>query len=538
MAGVFKKTAGTVAGAFGAIAAWDLSQRKHAIKRNFPIIGNARYLLESIRPEIQQYFVESNTDGRPFDRVTRSMIYERAKGIHSVTAFGTELDIQALGYDHLLHTVSPVPVMKEAPKIHIGGPDCTQPFDTSLLNISSMSFGALSSRAVLAMNKGAAKGGFIQETGEGGLTKYHLEYGAPLIWELGSGFFGARTKDGRFDPEQFQKKAANENVKGILIKLSQGAKPGMGGQLPGEKVTEEIAEARGVEPGKTVISPAANPEFSTPRELMEFIAKVRDLAGGKPVGFKLCVGSRVEFLAMCKAMLETGITPDFIHVDGSEGGTGAAPGEYADHMGTPLSEGLIVVQNALVGCGLRDKIAIGAAGKVAAGNDIIKRLALGADYCNAARPMMMAVGCIQAQKCQTNRCPTGVATQNKWLAHGIDIDDKGERVYQYQKATVESAMHLLASMGLDDFDALGPRHVVRRVDEYHLVTYADIAEWLEPNALLEGTASDSWAKDFETANADRFQEPAAAHIRSGASRKAAKEFSAQVRESKNQNDGE
>lgn len=490
--------------AASAVAAVDIVQPKHAIRRNYPVLGRARWLMESIRPEIQQYFVESNTDGRPFDRVTRTMVYQNAKNIPAEEAFGTQRDLFVPGHDHLLHSTHPVPARTDAPLVRLGGPECTQPYDISLFNISSMSFGSLSANAVLAMNKGAAMGGFIQETGEGGLTKYHLEYGADLIWEIGSSYFGCRTEDGHFDPEQFRVKANYPEVKGILIKLSQGAKPGMGGMLPGHKVTAEIAEARGIEEGQDCLSPAWHSEFDTPLELMHFVKKLRRLANGKPVGIKFCVGSRHEVLSLCKAMLKAKTAPDWITVDGAEGGTGAAPLEFLDRVGTPLTEGLMIVHNALVGTGLRDQVAVGAAGKVVGGADIIRRLAIGADFTMSARGMMMAAGCIQAKKCHDNTCPTGVATQNPWLARGLDVDSKAERVANYHRNTLKSATRILGAMGMHDVSQLGPGHLVRRVDQTQARPYEDLYPWLEPGSLLEGKAPDDWQRDYDRATYDQY----------------------------------
>ena len=415
------------------LAAYDVTQRKHSVLRNYPVVGHLRYLLEEARPELQQYFIERNYDGRPYDRDTRTVIYERAKGIHGEQAFGTEREVNEVGYEWLLHASAPKEPPKEQPRVRVGGPDCTQPYEMALLNVSAMSFGALSANALRALNSGAARGGFAHDTGEGGLTKYHLENGGDIIWELGSGYFGARTKDGDFDPEMFRDKAAHPHVKCVSLKLSQGAKPGIGGVLPAAKVTKEIADARGVPQGEKCVSPAAHKVFATPRELVQFVARMRELANGKPVGFKLCVGYRHELLAICKAMADEQITPDFIVIDGSEGGTGAAPLEYEDHVGTPLTDGLIMMHNALVGTGLRDRIKLGASGKVATGTDIVKRLIQGADYTNAARAMMMAIGCIQAQKCHTNECPVGVATQDPRRARALNVADKSERVLRYQQ---------------------------------------------------------------------------------------------------------
>jgi len=485
------------------LAGYDLVQTRHSVLRNYPVLGHLRYLMESIRPELQQYFIERNYDGRPYDRDTRSVIYERAKGIHGEQAFGTEREVNEVGYEWLLHSSTPREPAKEQPRVRVGGPDCTKPYDMALLNVSAMSFGALSANALRALNAGAAKGGFAHDTGEGGLTQYHLENKGDLIWELGSGYFGARTSDGDFDGQQFADKAAHDQVRCVSLKLSQGAKPGIGGVLPAAKVTKEIADARGVPQGQKCVSPAAHRVFSTPRELVLFIARMRELAGGKPTGFKLCVGYRHEVLAICKAMLDEQITPDFIVVDGSEGGTGAAPLEYEDHVGTPLTDGLIIMHNALVGTGLRDRIRIGASGKVATGTDLIKRLVQGADYTNAARAMMMAVGCIQAQKCHTNECPVGVATQDPRRARALNVADKSERVYRYQQATVAQAQQMIASLGLAGPHELHPAMLMRRIDHIRSRSYADLYDWLQPGQLLAEPPRD-WVADWEAASPDTF----------------------------------
>jgi len=485
-----------------ALGVHDLVQRRHSILRNYPILGHARFMLESIRPEMQQYFIERNYDGRPFDRDTRTSIYERAKGIPDEQAYGTERDVREPGYEWLLQSIASFDPPKELPRVRIGGAECTRPYDMALLNVSAMSFGALSGHALTALNQGAAKGGFAHDTGEGGLTKYHLK-GGDVVWELGTGYFGARTKDGGFDAEQFREKAAHDAVKMVSLKLSQGAKPGIGGVLPGGKVTQEIADARSVPKGQTCVSPPSHKVFSTPRELIRFIAQMRELAGGKPAGFKLCVGTRHELLAICKAMVAEGTTPDFIIVDGSEGGTGAAPAEYEDHVGTPLTEGLMLLHNALVGCGLRDRVKIGCSGKVATGSDIVKRLAQGADYCNAARAMMMAVGCIQSQRCNTNQCPVGVATQDPKRSRALDVPNKTERVFQYQHAAVTEATRLIASMGLHSPAEVTPHHLVRRIDHVSARSYGELYDWLSPGELLDDPP-ELWAHAWERADPDSF----------------------------------
>ncbi len=495
-------------GSAAAVAAYDLVQKRHSVLRNYPLVGHLRYGLEKLRPEVQQYFIERNWDGRPYDRDTRSIIYERAKGVHAEQSFGTERDVYENGYEYLVHSTAPLPVPQVAPRVTVGGPDCTQPYSMSLLNVSAMSFGALSANAIRALNKGAAMGGFAHDTGEGGLSLYHLENGGDLVWELGTGYFGARTENGGFDADQFRNKASHESVKCVSLKLSQGAKPGIGGVLPAAKVTAEIARTRGVPAGEKCVSPPSHRVFSTPIELIEFTAHMRDLAGGKPAGFKLCIGSRVDALAIVKAMLEVGTTPDFIIIDGSEGGTAAAPLEYEDHVGTPLTEGLMLMHNALVGAGLRDRIRVGASGKIAAGNDIVKRLAQGADYTNSARAMMMAIGCIQSQRCHTDTCPVGVATQNPRRSRALVVEDKSERVKNYHRATVDEAVRMMASMGASRPEDLAPEQLRMVVDVGRIVSYAEHYEWLAPGQLLDGPPAD-WAADWAVARADTFARPTA-----------------------------
>jgi glutamate synthase domain-containing protein 2 len=482
----------------------DLLQKRHSILRNYPIVGHARFMLEEIRPEIQQYFVESNTEGRPYDRVTRDLMYDRAKGNHGEKPFGTQRNVNEVGYEFVAHSLKAKPKPDgEVPKVHIGGPKCTQPYNISMLNISAMSFGSLSGNAIEALNGGAALGGFAHDTGEGSISVHHRKFGGDLIWEIASGYFGCRSDSGGFDPDKFKERATLDQVKMISIKVSQGAKPGLGGLLPGAKVNAEVAEARGVPIGQTVVSPPAHTAFTTPLELIDFIDELRDLSGGKPVGFKLCVGSKREFLSICKAMVERQSGPDFIIVDGSEGGTGAGPVEFEDYVGMPLTEGLMFVHNALVGAGLREHIKIGASGKVASGIDIVKRVCQGADFTLAARAMMFAIGCIQAQKCHTNHCPVGVATQDPWRARALRVDDKKQRVFQYHERTVNSAYQIISSMGLDSFDQLTPRKLFRRVDPQTTKTYRDLYEWLEPGELLANPRL-SWKRDWQVAQADSF----------------------------------
>ncbi len=487
----------------GLVGVSDLLQRRHSILRNYPVLGHFRFAAELIRPEIQQYFVESNTDGAPFDRETRDLVYARAKGDEDAEPFGTERDVNAVGYEFVTHSLSARQAAGDLPSVRLGGPRCTRPYDIALLNVSAMSFGSLSGNAIEALNAGAALGGFAHDTGEGAISPYHLKHGGDLIWELGSGYFGCRTPEGRFDAEAFARKARGESVKAISVKLSQGAKPGLGGVLPGAKVNAEIAATRHVPEGHTVVSPPAHPEFGSARELVHFVERLRDLSGGKPVGIKLCVGSRHEFLAICKAMDEEDAGPDFVIVDGSEGGTGAGPVEFEDHVGTPLTEGLIFVHNALTGVGLRDRVKIGVSGKVATGIDVVKRICQGADFTLAARAMMFAVGCIQAQACHTNRCPVGVATQDPWRARALRVDDKALRVRNFQAATVASAHQIVASMGLSSFDELHPGLLNRRLDHHVTTSYAELYDWLE-RGQLHVAAPEAWRADWALADPDDF----------------------------------
>lgn len=489
--------------ALAALGTWDLLQTRHTILRLYPILGHVRYLMEMIRPEIRQYFIESDTEAAPFDRETRKLVYERAKGIKGVEPFGTERDVNAIGYEFLRHSIRARFAEDLDPKVRLGGPDCTQPYDISMLNVSAMSFGALSANAIEALNGGAARGGFAHDTGEGGISPYHLAGGGDLVWEIGSGYFGCRDAEGRFDPVAFAEKSTLQSVKAISIKLSQGAKPGLGGVLPGPKVSAEIAATRGVPIGKTVISPPSHSAFTTPTEFMNFIAMLRRLSGGKPIGFKLCVGSRTELLCICKAIIATGIAPDFVIVDGAEGGTGAAPQEFEDHVGMPLTEGLMLVHNSLVGAGLRDRIRLGASGKVASGVDIVSRVCQGADFTMSARAMMFALGCIQALRCHTNHCPTGVTTQDPARMRALDVPDKATRVFNFHQDTVHSAAQIVASMGLNGFHELSPAMLNRRIQGQRTQTYAEIYDWLMPGELLEDPPK-SWRSDWVEASADEF----------------------------------
>lgn len=489
-----------------ALAGWDLVQRRHVVLRTYPLTGHLRWIAEALRPEIQQYFVESDTDGRPFDRDTRSIVYERAKAIEAESPFGTEFDLDVVDREYLVHSMAPRPTPpadEPQPRVRIGGPDCSQPYEMAWMNVSAMSFGALSRNAILALNAGAAEGGFAHDTGEGGLSRYHLEHGGDLVWEIGTGYFGCRTPDGDFDPERFAEQAARPQVKMLSLKISQGAKPGIGGVLPGRKVTAEIAAAREVAEGETCISPPGHRVYSTPLELVAFLGRMRELADGKPVGFKFCVGSRVQFLAVCKAMLQLDLTPDFIIVDGSEGGTGAAPLEFEDHVGLTLTEGLLFVHDALVGCGLRHRITLGASGKIATGADIVKRMIQGADFTNAARPMMFALGCIQAERCHTNRCPSGVTTQDPRRYRSLVVSDKAPRVARYQAATVHSARRLMAAMGVSSPVELRRSQLRRRIGSATSASYADLHPWLSTGELLKRPPED-WRPLWDAADPQRF----------------------------------
>ena len=463
----------------------DLIQTRHAILRNYPIAGHLRFLLERVRPEIRQYFFEGDKDGAPFSRDKRALVYQRAKRELDKRPFGTQYDVYGDEYEWLHHSIAPRPVSSDPHRVTIGhsGP-CTQPYSASVLNISAMSYGALSANAVRALNRGAKRGGFAHDTGEGGVSPYHREAGGDLIWEIGSGYFGCRTADGRFDPGRFAEAAGDPQIKLVELKLSQGAKPGHGGVLPAAKVTAEIAAIRGVPMGEDCVSPAAHSAFSTPVELLQFIGQMRALSGGKPAGFKLCIGHPWEFMALCKAMLETGIIPDFIVVDGKEGGTGAAPLEFMDHMGMPLRDGLSFAHNALVGCGLRDQLRLGASGKIISAFDMARVMALGADWCNAARGFMFAVGCIQAQTCHTGLCPTGVTSQDPRRQRAIVVPDKAERVLNFHRNTVQALAELVAAAGLDHPGQLGPQHFLRRGAADRVVSYAQQYETLEPGQLL------------------------------------------------------
>jgi glutamate synthase domain-containing protein 2 len=503
-------------GALSLLGVRDLLQRRHSIQRNYPVIGHIRWIAEFVRPEIRQYLVESDEEAAPFSRSQRSLVYERAKGEAGEHPFGTLLDPYRNGYEFIGHSMAPVSAADPATfRITIGGPQCAKPYSASVFNISAMSFGAISANAIRALNAGAKRGGFSHDTGEGSISPYHLEMGGDIVWEVASGYFGCRTADGRFDPDRFKEQAALDAVKMIEIKLSQGAKPGHGGVLPAAKVTPEIAATRGVPMGQDCISPSKHSAFTTPLEMMGFIAELRELSGGKPVGFKLCVGLPWEFMGIVKAMLETGVTPDFIVVDGAEGGTGAAPTEFSDHIGAPMREGLLFVHNVLVGAGLRDRLRIGAAGKVVSAFDIASLLAIGADWANAARGFMFALGCVQSISCNTNRCPTGVATQDKLRQAALVVPDKAERVYNFHRLTMKALSDMLAAAGLSHPDDLLPHHLVRRVSATEIMQFDQLHTFLEPRVLVDGAAHEGfYAQNWRRASASSFrgaEAPAAAH---------------------------
>ncbi len=491
------------------IGVHDLLQTHHAILRNYPILGHMRFLLEFIRPEIRQYFIESESEAAPFSRAQRSLVYARAKGQSDKRPFGTQLNVDAEGYEWLTHSMAPTTIDNANFRVRVGNTACSQPYDISLFNVSAMSFGALSANAIMALNQGAQMGGFAHDTGEGSISRYHRIHGGDLIWEIGSGYFGCRDDQGRFSPERFVDQARDPQVKMIEIKLSQGAKPGHGGVLPAAKVTPEIAEARGVPLGADCVSPAAHSSFATPVELLEFMQSLRELSLNKPVGFKLCIGHPWEWFGIAKAMLETRILPDFIVVDGAEGGTGAAPLEFSDHMGMPLKEGLRLVHNTLVGIGMREHVKLGASGKIINSFDIARALALGADWCNSARGFMFALGCIQAQTCHTGNCPTGVTTQDPQRQIALVVPTKAERVKNFHQHTLASLQELLQAAGLKSPQEVKAQHFSHRLNGHETQTLAQMYPALSAGALLKDNFSklpepfkSYWAK----AQAGHFQQ--------------------------------
>ncbi|MBJ6984186.1 FMN-binding glutamate synthase family protein [Luteimonas sp. MC1750] len=498
-----------VAGALSLLGLLDVSQRISTLRQLYPVLIHFRYGLESVGPEIRQYFIERETEEVPFSREQRALVYQRAKRVQDTVPFGTIHDVYGNDYEWINHSLVPTHLAGHDFRTTVGAGGAA-PYDASVFNISAMSFGSLSANAVRALNLGAKRGGFYHDTGEGSISPYHREYGGDLVWEIGSGYFGCRDAEGRFDPERFAANAADPQVKMIEIKLSQGAKPGHGGMLPGAKVTPEIALTRGVPVGVDCNSPAQHSAFGTPVGLLEFVAGLRGLAGGKPVGFKLAIGHPWEWFGVAKAMRETGILPDFIVVDGAEGGTGAAPVEFVNHIGVPLQEALMLVHNTLVGLDLRDKIRVGAAGKITSAFDIARTLAMGADFCNAGRAFMFSLGCIQARSCHNDRCPTGIATQDPRRWKHLDVQDKGERVANYHRNTMVALRDLLCASGLSSPAELGPEHIVRRVSQMHVSSLASIYHFLQPGELLAGAVPERHAvfKTFwDVARADTFAPP-------------------------------
>lgn len=496
-----------VSGALSLLGTWDLLQKRSTLRRNYPILAHFRYGLESIGPEIRQYFIERDTERAPFSREQRALIYQRSKGVQDTVPFGTELDVYGTRYEWINHSMAPSQHAGHDYRVPVGE-RCAQPYSASVFNISAMSFGSLSASAIRALNAGAKRGGFYHDTGEGSLSDYHREGGGDIVWEIGSGYFGCRTADGRFDADAFARVAREPQVKMVELKLSQGAKPGHGGVLPAAKVTPEIAATRGVPLGQDCVSPARHAVFDTPVGLLEFVAHMRELSGGKPAGFKLAVGHPWEWFGIAKAMQETGLVPDFIVVDGAEGGTGAAPAEFIDHVGLPMVEGLLLVHNTLVGLGLRDKVRLGAAGQIVSAYDIARTLAIGADWCNAARGFMFALGCIQSQSCHTDRCPTGIATQDPGRWRKLDVPDKATRVFQFHRNTLRALRDLLCAAGLDDPAQLGPEHILRRVSPTEIRSFAGIYPYLEPGELLRGVPRHAVFQRFWAgARSDSFAPP-------------------------------
>ncbi len=491
-----------IVGPFILLGIYDVVQTKHSILRLYPVIGHFRYLMEAFREEIQQYFVETELSGTPISREFRSLIYQRAKGARDTRPFGTIFDVNRPGYEWINHSMQPKHLTDVNPRVKFGGPDCKKPYMASPLNISAMSYGALSKNAIMSLNKGAKIGGFSHNTGEGSMSPYHLEHGGDIVWQIGTGYFGCRNDEGGFNEETFKENSSKDVVKMIEIKLSQGAKPGHGGILPAAKLTEEIAQIRHVPMGHDVVSPPSHSAFSTPTELLFFVKKLRELSGGKPVGFKLCIGRHDEFLGICKAMLETGITPDFITVDGGEGGTGAAPTEMINSVGTPIRDALVFVNRALIGAGLRDNIRIIASGKMLSAFHILRAIALGADTVNSARGMMLALGCIQARTCNSDHCPTGIATQNASRNKAIVVTDKSQRVANFQRETIKNLVELIGAAGLDDISQLEPKHINRRIQGSDVQSYAQLYPHIESGCLLdEATIPENWKYDWNAASA-------------------------------------
>ncbi len=488
------------------VGVYDFFQTGHSLMRNYPIIARVRWVFEELRPYLQQYVVESDQEGRPIDRASRSVVYARAKGQEDAVPFGTSLNVHSTEYEFITQSMAPKPVPEGDPRVEVGGPDCAKPYSASLLNISAMSFGSLSANAIEALNLGAKTGGFYHDTGEGSISSYHRKHGGDLVWEIGSGYFGCRNRDGSFDEGAFAENARDPQVKMIEIKISQGAKPGHGGMLPGPKVTAEIAAARGIPVGVDCISPAFHTAFSTPKGLIEWAAKLRELSGGKPVGAKFCVGQPHEVFAIAKAMRELGVALDFVVVDGSEGGTGAAPREFIDRIGMPLREGLILTRNALVGAGLRDKVRIAAAGKATTAFAIASNAALGADWTNAARAFMFTLGCVHSLKCHTGECPVGVATQNPMRQRGLVVADKAQRVARFHAHTIETLKEIVAAAGLDHPAELEPQNLYHRTSAYDLYPADRVYPFVLPNQLVDDPGATRYALAWAAADPDSFRQ--------------------------------
>ena len=496
-----------VVGPIVLLGLYDMYQDKHAIMRNFPILGRGRYVMEELRPKLYQYFIESDTNGRPINRVHRSVVYQRAKEQRDTTPFGTQLEVYEEGYEWMNHSIAALDAheLSHHPRTKVGSPDCKQPYEASLFNVSAMSFGSLSSAAIEALNGGAKMGSFAHNTGEGGVSPYHETFQGDLVWQIGTGYFGCRADDGGFDPDKFAERSQTPNIKMIELKLSQGAKPGHGGILPAKKNTPEIAKIRGVEVGTAVLSPPYHKAFNTPMGLLNLIQQMRELSGGKPVGFKLCIGQPSEFIGICKAMVKSGIYPDFIAVDGGEGGTGAAPPEFSDSVGMPFKEGLAFAYDTLVGFNLKQHIKLFASGKIFTGFHIVRALALGADATYSARAMMLALGCIQALECNKNSCPTGVATQDPELVAGLVVSNKKKRVANFHRKTVESLMELLAAAGLRSPEEIRRHHIFRRTSLNEVRRYSEIFPYLQPGCLLqEDSVPQDWKMEWQLASAERF----------------------------------
>ncbi|MDR2224207.1 MAG: FMN-binding glutamate synthase family protein [Flavobacteriaceae bacterium] len=452
-----------ISGFLAYLAITDLNQTKHTIRKNYPIFARFRYMFESIRPEMRQYFWEGELDGKPFNRRERSIVYQRAKNEKQTVSFGMQDDPNRIGYEWAAHSVYPKHVDDTNFRTLIGGSDCKQPYSASVYNISAMSYGALSKKAITALNEGAKIGGFAHNTGEGGISQYHRS-GGDLIWQIGTGYFGCRDAKGFFDEALFEERANYPEVKMIEIKLSQGAKPGHGGLLPAEKNTVEISQIRNITPHTTVHSPSAHTAFTNPQELVQFIGKLRFLSNGKPVGFKICIGRRDEFTNIIKAMMEANIYPDFITIDGAEGGTGAAPLEFIDYMGMALNDALVFANKTLIENGLRDKIKLLASGRIISAFDIAKTMALGADACYSARGMMFALGCIQALQCDSGHCPVGIATQDETLYRSLDVTDKRMRVANFHKNTMKALGEFISAIGYEKPSEIEPKTFHKRVN--------------------------------------------------------------------------